>query len=457
MLASSVLDVLKPAVGPSSSHTFGPLLAARDFAASLEASGGRGGRVQVTLYGSLAHTGRGHLTDAAVSAGLAGWGVAELADRRLRDVFADLVRAEPIAVGAANFWPSRDIIFDTQAAVPHPNTLRFELLAGCGRPVLSTVYASVGGGRVVGGSFGRGSGAEQQAEPMSMDQVLLECERRGQTLVDYVLAGETACFGHSDQEVAAHMQQAWDIMGRAIERGLAREGVLPGSLEVQRRAASLLRRYEARGGVQERLFPDTTLASIYAIAVAEENADGGMVITAPTCGSAGVLPACMRIIQERHRLSDQRICQALVVAGLIGAAAASRASIAGAVVGCQGEIGVASAMAAAAACYLLGGSPRDQVDRAAETALEHFLGLACDPVGGLVQIPCIERNAAGAVSALNAASLALLSGGRDHVSFDDTLDAMREIGRDMPDKYRETSLGGLAALLEFDRDRPPAG
>jgi L-serine dehydratase len=452
----SVLDVLKPAVGPSSSHTFGPLLAAREFAGAVRARDTAGGRIRVVLYGSLAHTGRGHLTPAAVAAGLAGYGIDDLRAHPLREVYAGLSQSGGIPVGCARFDPTRDVVFDTETEVPHPNTIRFELLSRAGHPVLSTVYLSVGGGRLVGGSFPHLTDPDD-GESVSTGRVIEACEQSGATLPEYVLDVEAGAFGHPRRNVMAHAESVWGVMQATMDAGLQREGVLPGPLGVNRRAAALLRRHRATAGSAGMLFPDTTLASIYAIAVAEENADGGIVVAAPTCGSSGVLPACLRIVQERRGVTDARICEALLVAGLIGAAAVSRASIAGAVVGCQGEIGVASAMAAAAACYLLGGSVQDQVDRAAETALEHFLGLACDPVGGLVQIPCIERNAAGVVSALNAASLALLSGGRDRVSLDATLDAMREIGRDMPDKYRETALGGLAAVPDLDGDGIPDG
>ena len=379
----------------------------------------------------------------------------ELQQRRLRDVFADLVRNGPIVVEQSPFYPPRDILFDTKTDVPHPNTMRFELLDDRHRPTVSIVYLSVGGGRLVGGSFPSISGRDAVLEPISMSRVIRTCEKRAETLVDYALAMEASAFGHQQDTVMAHIRRVWNFMRATMDVGLQHEGVLPGRLGVQRRAASLFRRYQTHAKLTERLFSNTTLASIYAIATAEENADGGIVVTAPTCGSAGVLPACLRILQEKYQLPDAKICEALLVAGLIGSAAISRASIAGAVVGCQGEIGVASAMAAAAACYLLDGNVRDQVDRAAETALEHFLGLACDPVEGLVQIPCIERNAAGVASALNAANLAILSGGQDCVSFDATLDAMREIGRNMPDKYRETSLGGLAAVSDLDGDGVP--
>jgi L-serine dehydratase len=236
----------------------------------------------------------------------------------------------------------------------------------------------------------------------------------------------------------------WDLMMKAMERGLAAEGTLPGHLGLERRARELYGRFRSMLPHFHVISPEASLAAIYAIAVAEENASGGSVVTAPTCGSCGVVPAALRMVQERMDLHHGEIRGALLVAGLIGALIAANASISGTEDGCQGEIGAASAMAAGAVCHLLGGSVEDQLDRAAESALEHYLGLTCDPVDGLVQIPCIERNAAGAVSALNAASLAMLSHGRDRVPFDAALDAMLRTGRDLHPRYKETSLGGLA-------------
>jgi L-serine dehydratase len=450
----SVLDVLKPAVGPSSSHTFGPLLAARDFAAHLPESCLLGTEIRVVLAGSLAHTGRGHLTDAAILAGLAGLGCEHLLGQGLQAVVAGLsTDALPIpSLSGRPFRPRVRILFDPSTPTPHPNMMRFEVRDDRGRVMRSIVYYSVGGGRLIGGSYAAAGTRSDHAPAFSMSRVIAACEARREALVDYVRAAEESEYHHAPAAVDDHMRRMWDIMRRAMSAGLQQTGILPGRLGVERRAAGLLANYQAQRACRGRFAPDTTLASIYAIAVAEENAAGGMVVTAPTCGSSGVLPACLRILQEKFLFTDSRICEALLVAGLIGSAAVARASIAGAVVGCQGEIGVASAMAAAACCYLLGGSVRAQIDRAAETALEHFLGLACDPVGGLVQIPCIERNAAGVVSALNAANLSLLSDGRDFVSLDATLDAMREIGYDMPDKYRETSLGGLAAIDDLNGD-----
>ena len=358
--------------------------------------------------------------------------------------------------GGYVFRPETDIIFDTETPPePHPNTMRFALHDHQGMVLLSAVVCSVGGGIIVDGFQLDLLEEERESQPASARAIVEACERLGESIADYALAMEAASHDHPRAVVLDHLQKVWDLMSRSIDRGLASEGVLPGSLGVERRAAAMLARFETQGGTPGVISAESTRASIYAIAVAEENAAGGAVVTAPTCGSAGVLPACLRIMQESLGLPDERIYEALLVAGIIGGLAVAKASIAGALVGCQGEVGVASAMAAAAVCHLLGGSVADQVDRAAESALEHFLGLTCDPVAGLVQIPCIERNAAGTVSALNAANLAMISGGRDRVSFDATLEVMHQTGLDMRSRYKETSLGGLAAVHDLDRDGMP--
>lgn len=455
----SLFEILKPAIGPSSSHTLGPMRAGQAFRRRLASFTGPqpGGRIRVTLCESLAHTGIGHLSDLAVVAGLAGYGPENLEEESIRDVYQTVASVGLIKTETNwfAFRPTDDVILDTQTPAPHPNTIRFALLDLRDQILLSAVYLSVGGGRILEGSESAGGAEAITPHPASARQILDTCRERDQSLVDYLLATEEATHGHGRNRVLEHMSQMWETMKQSIARGLRTSGVLPGALGVQRRAADMLARLDHQEDRPRVVSTRVSRASVYAIAVAEENADGGSIVTAPTCGAAGVLPATLRIMQETHYLPDHKIHEALLVAGLIGCLAVAKASIAGALVGCQGEIGVASAMAAGAACYLLGGSPEDQIDRAAETALEHYLGLTCDPVGGLVQIPCIERNAAGAVSALNAANLAMISGGRDRVSFDATLEAMHQTGLDMPSRYKETSLGGLAAIRDLDRDGVP--
>lgn len=456
----SVIGILKPAVGPSSSHTLGPMRAGRLFRRQLEqrSEPQLGDRISVTLYGSLAHTGKGHLTDLALVAGLLGLGPEDVAERSMKSIYDEVSSTGVLLLPCHGFLfqPETDIIFDTETPPhPHPNTLRFALHDGQGLVVLSALYCSVGGGVIVEGAKLDALQDAQQAHSVAARDIVSDCQRHGESLVDYALAMEGSVHGRARDLVIGHLERVRDLMWRSIDRGLRCQGVLPGSLRVERRAAAMLARFNEQRGTPGILSSDTTRASIYAIAVAEENAGGGAVVTAPTCGSAGVLPACLRVMQESVDLPDDKIYDALLVAGVIGGLAVAKASIAGALVGCQGEIGVASAMAAAAVCHLLGGSVADQVDRAAETALEHYLGLTCDPVAGLVQIPCIERNAAGAVSALNAANLAMISGGRDRVSFDATLEVMHQTGLDMRSRYKETSLGGLAAVADLDRDGLP--
>jgi len=459
MSLPSIFEILKPAVGPSSSHTLGPMLAARAFvkkAAQPAAAMGAGARIRVTLYGSLALTGRGHLTDLAIAAGLAGYGPRELAGTSLREVAQRVREAGRVRVGKREllFDADTDVVFCTEEkSLPHPNTMRFSLVGGDGALRLTETYYSIGGGRLAGGAFGdldreRGGRGKQSARI-----VLTKCAREKIDLVEYVYRTEEAEHGHSRRDVDAYADEMWDLMMKAMERGLAAEGTLPGHLRLERRARELYAHFQSELPHFHVISPEASLASIYAIAVAEENASGGAVVTAPTCGSCGVVPASLRMVQEKMDFHHDEIREALIVAGLIGAVIAANASISGAEVGCQGEIGAASAMAAGAVCHLLGGSSEDQLDRAAESALEHYLGLTCDPVAGLVQIPCIERNGAGAVSALNAASLAMISRGRDRVSMDATLDAMMRTGRDLDSRYKETSLGGLATSPGID-DEP---
>ena len=312
----------------------------------------------------------------------------------------------------------------------------------------------IGGGRLAGGTFGELARGEARRDSVKATAVLSECRRLKIDLVEYVYRSEEVEYGHSRAEVDAHLDEMWALMGKAMERGLSAEGVLPGSLHLERRARKLYGRFLEQLPHFHVLSPEASLASIYAIAVAEENAAGGSVVTAPTCGSCGVVPACLRVVEEKMDVHRDGIRGALLVAGWVGAVIAANASISGAEVGCQGEIGAASAMAAGAVCYLLGGSIQDQVDRAAESALEHYLGLTCDPVDGLVQIPCIERNAAGAVSALNAASLAMISGGGDRVSFDAVVDAMRRTGRDLDAATRRRRSAG-SRQRRASRTRPP--
>lgn len=395
----SIKDIFKIGVGPSSSHTMGPRRAAEEFLARFP----HAARFRVSLYGSLAATGRGHLTDKAIL------------DVLGRD------RAE------IDWQPTVFLPF-------HPNGMRFHALAADGAPLGDWEVYSIGGGFL---SEGPGK-VQVTAVPYpytTMAGILGWYAETGKILWEYVLEYE-------GQPVFDHMREVWRVMREAVERGLEAEGVLPGGLGLQRKASAYHRRaLGMREGLRGR-----GLLYAYALAVAEENAAGsGLIVTAPTCGSAGVLPACLYYLYKHHDLTEKRIIRALATAGLIGAIVKANASISGAEVGCQGEIGVACAMAAAAVNQIFGGSPH-QIEYAAEMGLEHHLGLTCDPIGGLVQIPCIERNAFAAARAMDANMYAALSDGQHNISFDKVVRAMLQTGHDLPSLYKETSEGGLARV-----------
>ena len=395
----SLTELYRIGLGPSSSHTMGPRFAALAFRATLPDAVAR---VRVTLYGSLAATGRGHLTDEAVSAPFA---------------------ALPVDL----LWvPERELS-------RHPNGLQFEAFDAAGALLAARIVYSVGGG-ALWGEDGRPDGGEDVYPYASMDEILARGERDG--LLFWELAGE-----YEGPAIWPYLDNVWETMRRTIARGLDSEGRLPGELRLMRKASA----YYARAQRLDGYFGQTARLFAYALAVSEENAAGGEVVTAPTCGACGVLPAVLYFLQQQSSLSDDKICRALATAGLIGNLIKRNASISGAEVGCQGEVGTACAMAAGAAAQLLGGSVR-QIEYAAEMGLEHHLGLTCDPIGGYVQIPCIERNAIAAVRAVDCAAYALLSDGAHIVSFDEVVHTMWETGRDMKSGYRETAAGGLAKI-----------
>ena len=365
---------------------------------------------RVTLYGSLAATGRGHLTDAAI-----------------KSVFV------PEGV---------QILWEPAKTLPrHPNGMFFEALSAEAQPLAGWEVYSVGGGAL------RDGGSLPEPGPIypltTMREILEHCKQTGQALWEYV----EACEG---PEIWVYLAQVWEVMQAALQRGLQAEGVLPGGLGLARRSWAFYRKANLSGPLLQR----AGLLSAYALAVSEENASGGEIVTAPTCGSCGILPAGLRYLREILNCSDQSVWRALATAGLIGNLAKQNASISGAEVGCQGEVGVACAMAAGAATQLLGGTAR-QIEYAAEMALEHNLGLTCDPVAGLVQIPCIERNAFAAAQALACADYALFTDGGHRISYDEVVAVMRETGHALPSLYRETSTGGLAAA--YRRRKPRQG
>jgi L-serine dehydratase len=445
----SVFELFKIGIGPSSSHTVGPMKAAASFARgvaddpSLE-------RVEVTLYGSLAWTGRGHATDRAVVLGLAGELPETVDPERAEMVTEQARRGVGLPLGGHRMiafdW-LRDIQFDL-VTVParHPNTLSFRAIGPSGRVLAEETWLSVGGGFVV-----REDEADQPAsgraavphEFRNAAELLQACERAGLTIADLVRANEVAL--HGADALSTHLGRVIDAMLTCIDRGLAREGELPGGLRVRRRAPGIYRQLEqARLANARPAHEIMDFIGVFAIAVNEENAAGGRVVTAPTNGAAGVVPAVLRYYRDFCEDADRAGMETfLLAATAVGALFKMNASISGAEVGCQGEVGVACSMAAAGLAAALGGT-NAQVENAAEIGMEHHLGMTCDPIGGLVQIPCIERNAFGAVKAVTAASLSLRGDGTHKVSLDQVIATMRQTGLDMHNKYKETSQGGLA-------------
>ncbi len=448
----SVFDLFSLGVGPSSSHTVGPMRAARRFATSL---GDRGldacHRVTVELFGSLALTGKGHGTDRAVLMGLEGESP-ETIDPTTVDgrVAAACARRRLKVLGSKSvaFDPETDLVFRIEDTLPgHSNAMRFTAYDQAGEAIASRDYYSVGGGFVVEDGEAEDARAVSPAEPPlvfhSGEEMLAICRRRQISIWQVVLANEKTW--HGEQEIRRRLLEIAEWMRSSIEAGCRAEGILPGGLEVPRRAPGIFRELDGRAGGEPR-DPLTVLdwVSLFAIAVNEENAAGGRVVTAPTNGAAGIVPAVLEYYRRFVPGSgEDGIVEFLLTAAAIGSLFKKNASISGAEVGCQGEVGVACSMASAGLAAVLGGSPA-QVENAAEIAMEHNLGLTCDPVGGLVQIPCIERNAMGATKAINAARLALKGDGSHKVSLDKVIRTMRQTGADMMTHYKETSLGGLA-------------
>ena len=392
-------ELFKIGKGPSSSHTMGPQKAAKIF---LENNRGASS-FEVTLYGSLAATGKGHMTDIAIIEVL-----------------------EPIA-------PVR-IIWKPDVFLPfHPNGMKFKSLTNDEKPINEWTVYSIGGGAL---SEGKGDddmfNSPEVYDMNSMTEIMKWCERTGRNYWEYVQLCE-------DSSLWDYLEVVWIKMKEAVERGLKREGRLPGPLNLPRKAPT----YYVKASGYKQSLQTRGLVYAYALAVSEENASGGTIVTAPTCGACGVLPAVLYHISKSHEFTDKQILHALATAGLVGNIVKKNASISGADVGCQGEVGVACAMASAASCQLFGGSP-SQIEYAAEMGLEHHLGMTCDPICGLVQIPCIERNAFAATRALDSNLYAAFSDGSHRVSFDRVVEVMKRTGHDIPSLYKETSEGGLA-------------
>lgn len=403
----SLQELYKIGKGPSSSHTMGPSKAATLFA-------GRHGtdtaRFEVTLYGSLAATGKGHMTDVAI-----------------------LEVLEPLAPTTILWEPT---VFPDY----HPNGMLFKAFRADGSLAESWTVYSIGGGAL---SEGPGKEMSQSGEVYDMNtltDIIQWCERNGRSFWEYV----EICEGPS---IWDYLMEVWEAMKASVERGLETEGRLPGPLNLSRKAGV----YHVKAQGYQPNLRSRGLVFAYALAVSEENASGGTIVTAPTCGSSGVIPGVLYHLSHGHAFSDRKVLHALATAGIVGNVVKQNASISGADVGCQGEVGVACAMASASACQLFGGSPF-QIEYAAEMGLEHHLGMTCDPICGLVQIPCIERNAFAATRALDANIYSTFSDGRHRISFDHVVEVMKQTGKDLPSLYKETSAGGLALHYELKQE-----
>jgi L-serine dehydratase len=404
--------------------------------------------LRVELYGSLAATGKGHRTDCALIAGLSGDrpeedGSTLFSESRTRVAEAGGLYVKDTLV---RFNPEKDIrwIHKVPAWSRHPNTMRFVFKTGACE--LVGAYLSLGAGLFA--PLGKKPAAPRAKERIpypyrTMNDLLALAEKTGYPISHLILANEAAFAGESGSAVLARLERIWQLMKSAIDRGLTTEGELPGGLGVMRRAKQVWDESRRRVSHPEAILAPALKADAYAFAVAEENASGGAIVTAPTAGASGVIPAVLKVWQEDLSLPDRTVARGLLTAGAVGIVIRNLASLSGAEVGCQGEVGSAAAMAAAAAAELAGAIPA-QVEAAAEIAIEHHLGMTCDPVGGLVQIPCIERNAMGAVKALNAAAVSLAGTGRHLISFDAAVRAMWRTGQDLRTAYRETARGGLA-------------
>ena len=446
----SVFDIFKLGVGPSSSHTVGPMKAARQFVMSMGENAASVAGVNVDLYGSLALTGKGHGTDSAVILGLAGHDPETLdpdaVEGLLRAVHGEKKLAVPGA-GTIVFDPESDIQFRNDEMLPrHTNGVRFSALDASGKLLRSDDYYSLGGGFIVRGDEPEPMPQEGEPPyPYSNSVELLDlAERHGLSIAELVRRNELNW--RTEQEVEQRLSALWEAMQSCVQRGLHTEGVLPGRMSVLRRAPKLYRQLVAKGAGKDNGAGLDTMdwVNAWAIAVNEENAAGGRVVTSPTNGAAGVIPAVLHYYTELVPGSDyDGVVRYLLTAGGIGILYKINASISGAEMGCQGEVGVACSMAAAGLAAALGAS-NAQIENAAEIGMEHNLGLTCDPVGGMVQIPCIERNAMGSVKAINAARLALQGDGSHKVSLDQVIKTMRQTGLDMSTIYKETSRGGLA-------------
>ena len=454
-MSISVSEIFKIGIGPSSSHTVGPMMAAVRFCECIlsEALHEDIKNIRVELFGSLALTGKGHGSDKAVYLGLMGDLPESVDVDQIESKILELEQTKTIQFRedfSFRFDPKTDLEFlRTQSLPLHPNGMRFTAYDENKKEILQRIYYSVGGGFIINHKEGEDADivkikVDVKYPFQSGDELLEISKEQGLSISSIMMANELA-FG-SKQDNEAYLDAIWECMEKCIDRGCRKEGVLPGGLKVKRRAASLYRRLCNQKNNHDPLVL-MDWVNLWALAVNEENADGGRVVTAPTNGAAGIIPAIIKYYTKVNpEYTNEDIHRFLLTAGAVGILYKLNASISGAEVGCQGEVGVACSMAAAGLTEVLGGTP-EQVENAAEIGMEHNLGLTCDPVGGLVQVPCIERNAMGAIKAINASRLALQGDGKHKVSLDKVIKTMRETGADMQSKYKETARGGLAVNI----------
>lgn len=447
----SIFDIFKIGVGPSSSHTNGPMLAGFHFTQLVSDSMAKVHRVQVDLYGSLSLTGRGHHTDRATVLGLMGNKPDTIKMSSAKSALQNTIDNNTLMLAGTHqieFSYDHDIVFHSDNLPLHENGMTITALDAAGDQVAFEIYYSIGGGFIAtADELENGTQQDEVAVPFpftSADEMLEKAETNGFSLGGMILQNELVF--RSDEEINQRAEQIWKVMSLCMQRGFDTEGILEGGLNVTRRAPNLLKKLEANAAVENDPMEIMDWINLFAFAVSEENAAGGQVVTSPTNGAAGVIPAVLmyyhRFIKE---LDTKQLKDFLAVSGAIGILYKTNASISGAEVGCQGEVGVSSSMAAAGLTALRGGS-NEQICIAAEIAMEHSLGMTCDPIGGLVQVPCIERNAMGAMKAINASRMALKRNSKCLISLDKVIETMYQTGKDMNKKYRETSLGGLALI-----------
>lgn len=453
-MSISVFDLFKVGIGPSSSHTVGPMNAARQFVETLDAKGALQdcAHLRVELFGSLGATGAGHGSPKAIILGLEGESPEAVAVEKIAPRVAEVRehgRLRLLGQHEIAFNYRDDLVMHRSKTLPfHPNGMRFTALDIAGKTLEQRIYFSVGGGFIVDETAQGADIVVDDPTPVpypftTAGELLALCREHGLSIPALMLANESAW--RSETDITAQLLNLWRVMNACIDQGCSTEGIMPGGLKVKRRAAQLHRQLKRQGdSLGDESLNTMDWVTLYALAVNEENAAGGRIVTAPTNGAAGILPAVLKYyLVHCQGAREEDICRFLLTAGAIGILYKINASISGAEVGCQGEVGSACSMAAGALADALGGTPQ-QVENAAEIAMEHNLGLTCDPIGGLVQVPCIERNAMGAIKAISAARMALRGDGEHFVSLDQVIRTMRDTGRDMQEKYKETSRGGLA-------------